>query len=246
MELAQRAGLHDLVAEHVSPSGAGGANSVLKIPALVAGMVAGADSIDDMALLRHGAMSRLFTGVRAPSTLGTFLRRFTFGNVRQVDAVNSRLLVALCRLSPLLPGVGELAYIDVDDTMRQTYGYQKQGAGRGYTGVKGLNAGQRSRSRETAFTSRPKTQHVTAAGEPARPVHRLPLPRCVQCGTSRQADFRSTWTLSATTRFGDTVLPRFGLPPRCPADVCEAAIYLPAPAITSRPAATRSPCEVSM
>ena len=74
LELAQRAGLHDLVAEHVSLNGAGGANPVLKIPALVAGMVAGADSIDDMALLRHGAMSRLFTGVRAPATLGNLHR----------------------------------------------------------------------------------------------------------------------------------------------------------------------------
>jgi len=54
--------------------------------------------------------------------------------------VNARLLPALTRSAPLLPGAEVLAYIDVDDTMRQTYGYAKQGAGRGYTGVKGLNA----------------------------------------------------------------------------------------------------------
>jgi hypothetical protein len=118
----------------------GGCNAHLKIASLVAGMVAGADSIQDMALLRHGGMDRLFTGVRAPSTLGTFLRTFTFGHVRQLDAVSSRLLINLARHAPLLPGAGELAYIDIDDTMRQTYGYAKQGAGRGYTGVKGLNA----------------------------------------------------------------------------------------------------------
>ena len=70
---AQRAGFCDLVAEHVHLGKPGGVNPHLKVSALVAGMVAGADSIDDMALLRHGAMSRLFTGVRAPSTLGTFL-----------------------------------------------------------------------------------------------------------------------------------------------------------------------------
>jgi len=52
-------------------------NAHVKVPALVAGMVAGADSIDDMDLLRHGGMDRLFNGVRAPSTLGTFLRSFT-------------------------------------------------------------------------------------------------------------------------------------------------------------------------
>src|SRR3954447_25728230 len=103
-------------------------------------MVAGADSINDLALLRHGAMGTLFRGVRAPSTLGTFLRSFTFGHVRQLDAVASRLLIGLAGQAPLLPGAEALAYVDVDDTVRQTYGYAKQGAGRGYTGVKGLNA----------------------------------------------------------------------------------------------------------
>jgi hypothetical protein len=138
--LAQRAGLGPLVAEHVRIGAPGGVNGHLKIPALVAGMVAGADSIDDMALLRHGGMDRLFTGVRAPSTLGTFLRSFTFGHVRQLDAVASRLLVNLAASAPLLPGADQLAYVDVDDTVKATYGYAKQGAGRGYTGVKGLNA----------------------------------------------------------------------------------------------------------
>jgi hypothetical protein len=140
LQLAERAGLQRLVAERVRIGTPGGVNAQLKVPSLVAGMVAGADSIDDMALLRHGGMGRLFTGVRAPSTLGTFLRSFTFGHVRQLDAVNARLLINLALGTPLLPGAAELAYIDVDDTLRQTYGYAKQGAGRGYTGVKGLNA----------------------------------------------------------------------------------------------------------
>jgi hypothetical protein len=139
LDLAERAGLQDLVAEHVRIDKPGGGNARLKVPALVAGMIAGADSIDDMALLRHGAMGRLFTGVRAPSTLGTFLRTFTFGHVRQLDAVASRLLINLCAQAPLLTGADQLAYVDIDDTVRQTYGYAKQGAGRGYTGVKGLN-----------------------------------------------------------------------------------------------------------
>lgn len=140
LQLAERAGLHRLTAEHVRIDTRGGANAHLKVPALVAGMVAGADSIEDMDLLRHGGMDRLFDGMRAPSTLGTFLRSFTFGHVRQLDAVASRLLVNLAGRAPLLPGITELAYIDTDDTVRQTYGYAKQGAGRGYTGVKGLNA----------------------------------------------------------------------------------------------------------
>ncbi len=139
-QLAERAGLQDLVAGHVRIDKPGGGNARLKIPALVAGMIAGADSIQDMALLRHGAMGRVFTGVRAPSTLGTFLRTFTFGHVRQLDAVASRLLINLSHAAPLLPGAEELAYVNIDDTVKPTYGYAKEGAGRGYSGVKGLNA----------------------------------------------------------------------------------------------------------
>ena len=140
MALAQRAGLTDLVSSTLTLKAVGGVNAHLKVPALVAGMVAGADSIDDMDLLRHGGMARLFTGVRAPSTLGTFLRSFTFGHVRQLDAVASRFLIGLAKNSPILAGAGQGAYVDIDDTIKATYGYAKQGAGHGYTGVKGLNA----------------------------------------------------------------------------------------------------------
>lgn len=137
LALAERAGLSQLLAEHVSvPS----PNAPLKITSLVAGMLAGADSIDDMDLLRHGAMGVLFGGVRAPSTLGTFLRAFRFGHVRQLDAVAGRLLAALAAQTPLLPGADRVAYIDIDDTVRATHGYLKQGAGFGYSGVNGLNA----------------------------------------------------------------------------------------------------------
>ncbi len=140
LRLAERAGLHDLLAEHLRLSGPGAANASVKVTSLVAGMVVGADSIDDMDVLRHGAMHRLFDGVRAPSTLGTFLRSFTFGHVRQLDAVAARLLTALGTLTPLLAGADQLAYLDIDDTVKRTYGYAKQGAGYGYSGVKGLNA----------------------------------------------------------------------------------------------------------
>jgi hypothetical protein len=140
LALAQRAGLADLVAEHLTLKAIGGVNAHLKVPALVAGMVAGADSIDDMDVLRHGGMGRLFTGVRAPSTLGTFLRTFTFGHVRQLDAVASRFLINLTSTAPILPGAAHACYVDIDDTIRATHGYAKQGAGYGYSGVKGLNA----------------------------------------------------------------------------------------------------------
>jgi hypothetical protein len=74
--LARRFGLHDAAAQSLSvPS----PNAAVKVAAVVAGMVAGADSIDDLDRLRHGGMGRLFSGIRAPSTLGTFLRAFTYG-----------------------------------------------------------------------------------------------------------------------------------------------------------------------
>ena len=87
---------------------------------MVAGMICGVDSIDDMDLLRHGGMSRLFTDVRAPSTLGTFLRCFTFGHVRQLDAVAAGLLARLAAAAPVLPDADQLVFVDIDDTVGQT------------------------------------------------------------------------------------------------------------------------------
>src|SRR5262249_60207776 len=92
-------------------------------------MVAGADSIDDMDLLRHGAMRRLCAGVRAPSTLGTFLRAFRFGHVRQLDAVAARFLTGLARHTPIIAASAAVTYLDVDDTVRCTFGWCKQGEG---------------------------------------------------------------------------------------------------------------------
>jgi hypothetical protein len=93
--LATRCGLARLLTDRLRIAARGGVNATAKVLALVAGMVAGADSIDDMDLLRHGGMGRLFTDVRAPSTLGAFLRVFTFGHVRQLDAVAAALLPRL-------------------------------------------------------------------------------------------------------------------------------------------------------
>jgi hypothetical protein len=147
MALADRAGLRDLADEHLTVPTDKGANAGLKVASLVAGMVAGADSIDDMALLRHGGMSRLFAKAYAPSTLGSFLRSFTFGHVRQLDAVASRFLIAIAGLTGLLGAATTVesdtlgyALLDVDDTIIEVHGYAKQGAGFGYSGVRGLNA----------------------------------------------------------------------------------------------------------
>jgi hypothetical protein len=133
--LAQRAGLAALLERLTVPA----APAAAKVVAVVLGMVAGADSITELDLPRHGGMRRLLDGVRAPSTLGTFPRSFGFGHLRGLDAVAARLLTGLVARTPVLPGRDQIIYLDVDDTMRQTYGYAKAGAGRGYTGVKGIN-----------------------------------------------------------------------------------------------------------
>jgi hypothetical protein len=140
LALAGRVGLGELADQQLTVAGGAGAQAGAKVNALVAGMVAGADSIADMGLLRHGGMPRLFTGVRAPSTLGTFLRAFRFGHVRQLDAVAARVLAGLGQHSPLINSSEPISYLDMDDTVRSTFGYAKQGAGFGYSGVKGLNA----------------------------------------------------------------------------------------------------------
>src|SRR4051794_39655389 len=140
MALTQRCGLATLLAERLKIAAKGGANAAAKVLALVAGMVCGADSIDDMDLLRHGGMGRLFDGVRAPSTLGTFLRSFRFGHVRQLDAVAARFTAGLAQHAPIIATGEPVTYLDVDDTVQATFGYAKQGARYGYSGVKGLNA----------------------------------------------------------------------------------------------------------
>src|SRR5215210_7833267 len=102
LALARSSGLDQLAQQHLTVPTDKGANAGLKVASLVAGMVAGADSIDDMALLRHGGMGRLFAHAYAPSTLGSLLRSFSFGHVRQLDAVASRFLLTLAGLTRLV------------------------------------------------------------------------------------------------------------------------------------------------
>ena len=142
MALAGQAGLGELAEERLSVPTDKGANAGLKLSSLVAGMAAGADSIDDMAQLRHGGMGKVFTGGYAPSTLASFLRAFRFGHVRQADAVASRFLLHLAEHTELLGGRQDsgTVVVDIDDTIVEVHGYQKQGAAFGYSGVRGLNA----------------------------------------------------------------------------------------------------------
>jgi hypothetical protein len=140
LRLAESVGLHELADAQLSVPTDKGANAGAKVAALVAGMVAGADSIDDMPVLRHGGMRRVFTGCYAASTLGSFLRSFSFGHVRQLDAVAARFLAGLAAQTPLLAGDRQPVLVDVDDTIVEVHGYAKQGAGFGYSKVRGLNA----------------------------------------------------------------------------------------------------------
>ncbi|WP_448262796.1 IS1380 family transposase [Microbacterium aurum] len=141
LRLARSAGLDQLSQSRLSVPTDKGANAGGKVMALVAGMLAGADSLDDMNLLRHGGMGRLFERTYAPSTLGSFLREFRFGHVRQLDAVASRVLVNLTGDAPLLQvSPHERVMVDIDDTIIEVHGCKKQGASFGYSGVRGLNA----------------------------------------------------------------------------------------------------------
>jgi hypothetical protein len=137
MALAERAGLGDLVEEHVAIGHRCGVNAPVKVGCLAAGMIAGADSIDDMGLLRHGAMPVLFGGIRAPSTLGSFLRSFTWGNVLQLEKVSRLLLGELACRAPLLPGRDTVAFIDIDSMQKRVYGHKKHGAAFGHTKIQG-------------------------------------------------------------------------------------------------------------
>lgn len=141
MALAEQTGLGEALAEKVAIRdprvASGAANAAPKLVTLIAGMAAGADSIDDIDLLRAGGTKNLFTGVYAPSTIGTLLREFTFGHARQLESVLRAQVVALSGQGSVLPGIEEQAFIDIDSLLRPVYGYAKQGASYGHAKVAG-------------------------------------------------------------------------------------------------------------
>ncbi|WP_116199275.1 IS1380 family transposase [Amycolatopsis circi] len=139
MRLARDAGLGELAEGMLTLGTTAGSNAGAKVSTIVAGMAAGADSIDGLDVVRHGGMARLFTGVRAPSTLGTFLRDFTPGHVAQLENVTGQALRGLLARVPLLPGAGQVAFLDIDSKITPVSGRGKDGAKTGYTGALGLN-----------------------------------------------------------------------------------------------------------
>jgi Transposase DDE domain group 1 len=116
----------------------GAANAARKVMALLYAMVLGADSIDDADVLRAGRTRRLLGGwIPAPSTLGTFLRAFTFGHVRQLDKLLAESLQRAWQAGAG-PGDGRLI-VDVDSFVGEVCGYGKQGAAYGYTKIFGYH-----------------------------------------------------------------------------------------------------------
>jgi hypothetical protein len=138
--LSQRLGIEALAGGLVAlrRDRPGAANAGRKIMALLFAMALGADSIDDCGVLRAGRTRRLLGGwLPAPSTLGTFLRAFTFGHVRQLDALLGRALERAWQAGAG-PGDGRLV-IDVDSFVGEVCGYLKQGAGYGYAKIFGYH-----------------------------------------------------------------------------------------------------------
>jgi hypothetical protein len=141
MALAEQAGLSELISSRVAIASArvasAGVNPAGKLTSIIAGMAAGADSIDDLDVIRSGGMPRLFDEVYACATLGQFLREFTHGHTGQLASVARAHLVNLVEHSELLPGIERQAFIDIDSLLRPVYGHAKQGASFGHTKIAG-------------------------------------------------------------------------------------------------------------
>lgn len=166
LELAEQAGLSRLLDEHVRFTServkSGAANSTPKLTSIIAGMAAGADSIDDLDVIRAGGMKKLFGGVYANATLGILLREFTHGHARQLSAVLRRHLVALTAQTPLLDGIDERCYIDIDSLLRPVYGKAKQGASFGHTKIAGKDILRRGLSPLATTICTPRSAPVIA------------------------------------------------------------------------------------
>ena len=135
---AQHLGLLDAAQDMIRLDGPGAANAGVKAMTVIEAMVAGADCIDDIDVLRAGSTAKVLGHrVAAPSTIATFLRGFTFGHVRQLDRFAEHALAAAWAAGAG-PGDQSLV-IDIDSTICEVHGYQKQGAGYGYTKTKGLH-----------------------------------------------------------------------------------------------------------
>jgi hypothetical protein len=166
LELAEQAGLSDLLDEHVrfgcERVKAGAANATAKLTAIVAGMAAGADNIDDLDVVRVGGMKQVFTGVYAAATLGILLREFTFGHAGQLAVVLRGHLLGLAERTGVLDGITTQAYVDIDSLLRPVYGHAKQGASFGHTKIAGKTVLRRGLSPLATTIATPTAAPVVA------------------------------------------------------------------------------------
>jgi hypothetical protein len=167
LELAQQTGLSRLLDEHVRFTServrSGAANPTAKLTSVIAGMAAGAECIDDLDVIRAGGLKQLFGGVYANATLGILLREFTHGHALQLAAVLRRHLVALAARTPLLAGIEQRCFIDIDSLLRPVYGKAKQGASFGHTKIAGKTVLRRGLSPLAVTICTPRSAPVVAA-----------------------------------------------------------------------------------
>lgn len=166
LALAEQSGLSQLIADRVKVGSvrvaSAGVNPAGKLCSIIAGMVADADCIDDLQVIRSGGMPRLFTGVYAPATLGQFLREFTHGHTLQLASVLRAHLVNLVQRTGALAGVERQAFIDIDSLLRPVYGHAKQGASFGHTKIAGRQVLRRGLSPLATTISTPTAAPVVA------------------------------------------------------------------------------------
>jgi hypothetical protein len=166
MELAEQAGLSELLDIHVRFDServrSGAANPTPKLSSIIAGMATGADSIDDLDMIRAGGTGKLFDGVYASATLGILLREFTHGHTRQLAAVLRRHLLALVQRTRVLHGIDQRCLVDIDSLLRPVYGHAKQGASFGHTKISGKSVLRRGLSPLAVTISTPTAAPVLA------------------------------------------------------------------------------------
>lgn len=176
LELAEQTGLGQLLGRVrfcESRVKSGAVNPAGKLGCVIAGMIAGADCIDDLDLLRSGGMAQLFGGVYAPTTLGILLREFTFGHTKQLASAARAHVVALTGRTPVLAGAEQRVFIDIDSLLRPVYGDGKQGASFGHTKIAGKQILRRGLSPLATTICTPTAAPVIAgirlrAGGPGR------------------------------------------------------------------------------
>ena len=206
--LASKLGLSRIISDKVDLSGrTGGANPANKSLTLIHAMVAGASHIDHVDVLRAGASEKILPfGVMAPSTLGTYLRSYTFGHLRQLDAV-IEAEISQAWAYGMAPG-DEPLVIDIDSTVCEVSGHKKQGAGYGYTKVLGYHPilAVRSDTGEVLHARMRKGSANTQRGT-KRFVQEL-IARCRRLGTTGaitirfDSGYQSDATLKELERLG--------------------------------------------